>query len=115
MTIAGAGVTAPQTFGVVNPATGAEHAQAPDCSPEQLEAAMSSAAEAFTEWRKDEQARRKALLAAADALFASAGDLAPVLTAEQGKSLQDATMEVMGTGVWLKYFAELELPREIVQ
>ncbi len=24
-------------------------------------------------------------------------------------------MEVVGAGVWLKYFAELELPREIIQ
>jgi len=115
MTIAGEGVSAPSTFDVVNPATGTVYAQAPDCSKEQLDAAMESAAEAFTQWRKDEQARRKALLAAADALFASAAEIAPVLTAEQGKPLQDATMELMGAGVWLKYFAELELPREIVQ
>ncbi|REF00137.1 aldehyde dehydrogenase family protein [Thermomonospora umbrina] len=115
MTIAGEGVTAPGTFGVVNPATGAEHAEAPDCSREQLDEAMASAADAFPVWRSDEPARRAALLAAAEALFASAADLAPVLTAEQGKCLQDATMEIIGTGVWLKYFAELELPREVIQ
>jgi len=115
MTIAGEGVTAPGTFGVINPATGEEHAQAPNCSREQLDEAMKAAADAFTEWRRDEKARREALLAAANALFGAADELAPVLTAEQGKPLADAKMEIIGAGVWLKYFAELELPREVIQ
>jgi acyl-CoA reductase-like NAD-dependent aldehyde dehydrogenase len=37
--------------------------------------------------------------AAADLLMAKAGELAPVLTAEQGKPLQDATFEIIGVGV----------------
>ncbi|HEX2316130.1 MAG TPA: aldehyde dehydrogenase family protein [Thermomonospora sp.] len=115
MTIGGEGVPGAGTFGVVNPATGAVHAEAPDCSREQLDAAMASAAEAFPAWRADEAARREALRAAAGALFAAADELAPVLTAEQGKALGDARMEIIGTGVWLKYFADLELPREVIQ
>ncbi|MBA9005474.1 MULTISPECIES: aldehyde dehydrogenase family protein [Thermomonospora] len=115
MTIAGEGVTAPGTFGVINPATGREHAQAPDCSREQLDEAMNAAAGAFTEWRKDEKVRRDALLAAANAMFAAADELGPVLTAEQGKPLADAKMEIIGAGVWLKYFAGLEIPREVIQ
>ena len=38
-----------------------------------------------------------------------------MLTSEQGKPLGDASMEVSGAGVWFKYFADLELPREVIQ
>jgi acyl-CoA reductase-like NAD-dependent aldehyde dehydrogenase len=115
MTIGGQSVSAPGTFGVVDPATGQVHAQAPDCSPEQLDQAMAAAAGAYRDWRRDEQGRRKALHEAADLLMARAGELAPILTGEQGKPLRDATHEVIGTGIWLKYFADLELPREVIQ
>jgi acyl-CoA reductase-like NAD-dependent aldehyde dehydrogenase len=115
MTIGGRSVTAPATFGVVNPATGDVHAQAPDCTEEQLDQAMAAAAGAYKDWKKDEQARRKALHAAADLLMANANEIAPVLTGEQGKPLKEAGYEVIGAGIWLKYFADLELPREIIQ
>jgi len=115
MTVGGMSVTAPATFGVVDPATGEVHAQAPDCSRQQLDEAMNAAAGAFKSWRRDEGARRKALHEAADLLMSRAAELAPVLTGEQGKPLQDATFEVIGAGIWLKYFADLELPREVIQ
>src|SRR4051812_44918525 len=100
MTIGGQGVSASGTFGVVNPATGDVHAQAPDCTQEQLDQAMPAAAAAYRDWKRDEGDRRTALHAAADLLMAKAGDIAPVLTAEQGKPLQDATYEVIGAGIW---------------
>ncbi|MEW2354721.1 aldehyde dehydrogenase family protein [Spirillospora sp. NPDC029432] len=115
MTIGGEAVAAPATFGVINPATGEVAEQAPDCSREQLDAAMAAARDALPAWRRDEAARRKALQAAADLLFARSEEIGRVLTLEQGKPLQDATMEVVGAGVWLKYFADLELPREVIQ
>ena len=43
MTIDGQAVPAEQTFGVINPATGDVFAQAPECTREQLDAAMESA------------------------------------------------------------------------
>jgi acyl-CoA reductase-like NAD-dependent aldehyde dehydrogenase len=76
---------------------------------------MESAHKAYRDWKSDIGVRRAALHAAADALFAAAADLGPTLTAEQGKPLTDASMEVLGAGVWFKYFADLELPREIIQ
>jgi acyl-CoA reductase-like NAD-dependent aldehyde dehydrogenase len=115
MTIGGAAVDAPGTFGVINPATGVVAEQAPDASREQLDAAMAAARAACAEWRRDESVRRKALLAAADVMFARSEEIGRILTLEQGKPLADATMEVVGAGVWLKYFADLELPREIIQ
>ncbi|NUR85319.1 MAG: aldehyde dehydrogenase family protein [Nonomuraea sp.] len=115
MTIGGAQAETSQTFGVINPATGEVHAQAPECSKEQLDQAMAAAAEAYRSWRQDESARRKALHAAGDLLMAKAAELAPILTAEQGKPLQEATFEVIGAAMWLKHFADLELPREVIR
>src|SRR3984885_12067908 len=115
MTVDGTAVPTAGTFGVINPATGAVFEQAPECSREQLDAAMESAQKAYRDWKSDEAARRRALHAAADLLFGAGAELGPVLTAEQGKPLSDATMEVLGAGVWFKYFADLELPREVIQ
>jgi acyl-CoA reductase-like NAD-dependent aldehyde dehydrogenase len=115
MTIDGGPAPEGATFGVVNPATGEVFERAPDCSREQLDAAFDAAHKAYRDWRADEAARRDALRRAADALFAAGADLAPVLTSEQGKPLADANLEVLGAGVWFKYFADLELPRELIQ
>ncbi|MER5785801.1 aldehyde dehydrogenase family protein [Streptomyces mobaraensis] len=115
MTIDGRSAPAAPTFGVINPATGEVFAQAPDCSEEQLDAAFAAAERAQREWRKDEEARRKALHAAGDLLFSRAQELAPVLTAEQGKPIQDALFEIAGTGMWLKHFADLPVPREVIR
>ncbi|HEY8479066.1 MAG TPA: aldehyde dehydrogenase family protein [Spirillospora sp.] len=115
MTIDGEAVDAPSTFGVINPATGEVAEQAPDASREQLDAAMASAQAAYAGWRGDEAARRKALREAADLMFAKSDEIGRILTLEQGKPLADATMEVVGAGVWLKYYADLELPREVIQ
>jgi acyl-CoA reductase-like NAD-dependent aldehyde dehydrogenase len=115
MSIGGASVTAKETFGVVNPATGGVFEQAPECSREQLDSAFESARQAFTTWRKDEGERRKALLAITDILFASAGEIAPIITAEQGKPLADANLEIFGAAIWCQYFANLETAPEIIQ
>jgi len=115
MTIGGERVDAPSTFGVVNPATGEVHAQAPDCSREQLDQAFEAASKAFVDWRSDEDARRAALTEAANAMFAAGERIGPVLTAEQGKPLATAGVEALAAGFWLKYFADLETPREVIQ
>ncbi|MGW1073062.1 aldehyde dehydrogenase family protein [Streptomyces sp. NPDC002537] len=112
MTIGGRSVSASSAFGVVNPATGEEAAHAPDCSPEQLDQAMAAAAAARRAWSADIDTRRKALHAAADVLMSHAGELAAVLTTEQGKPIPNARSEVMSSGYWLKHFADLEIPRQ---
>jgi acyl-CoA reductase-like NAD-dependent aldehyde dehydrogenase len=115
MTIAGERQAAPSTFGVINPATGEVHAEAPDCSKEQLDQAFDAAAKAFVDWRRDEGARRDALKAASAALGSAGDRIGPVLTAEQGKPIAAAQMEAMAGGYWLRYFAKLEMPREVIQ
>jgi acyl-CoA reductase-like NAD-dependent aldehyde dehydrogenase len=115
MTIAGEPAPTEGTFGVKNPATGEVFAQAPECSRQQLDAAFDAAAKAARDWKTDEAARRAVINRAADVLMGATAELGPVLTAEQGKPLADAAMEVIGSGIWCQYFANLETPPQIIQ
>jgi acyl-CoA reductase-like NAD-dependent aldehyde dehydrogenase len=115
MTIDGSPAPAEQTFGVINPATGRVYEQAPDCLPEQLDAAFAAAARAYRNWKADESMRREVMLAGAAAMFTAADEIGAIFVAEQGKPLADAKGEAIGAGAWLKYFARLEMPREEIQ
>jgi len=115
MTIGGEPAVAAATFGVVNPATGSELARAPECTSVQLDAAFESAAKAQREWRADEAARRDTLRRMAEVLMGANDLLGPILTAEQGKPIGDAAIEVFGSAIWLQYFAELEAPLTVIR
>jgi acyl-CoA reductase-like NAD-dependent aldehyde dehydrogenase len=115
MTIGGQTAATEGTFGVRNPATGDVFAAAPECTPQQLDAAMEAAAKAYRDWRADEDARRQALRSMAGVLMANLAELGPLLTAEQGKPLNDANLEVFGSAMWCTYYADLDRPREIIQ
>ncbi|MDQ0784949.1 aldehyde dehydrogenase family protein [Streptomyces sp. B3I8] len=113
MTINGQPVEGAATFGVVDPSTGDVFAQAPDCTPEQLDAAMRAAQLAQPPWAQDEDARRRALLTAADLLEAHADDLARILIREQGRPAS-FTGEMDLVVAWLRYFGNVEMPREVL-
>ena len=115
MTIDGKAVKGKSTAGVINPATGQVFAQVPECTKEQLDEAMSAAARAYTTWSKDINVRKQALLACATRLQEKMGELAPILTQEQGKPLGKAMEEIMGASMWFQYTATLDLPVEVVQ
>ena len=115
MTIDGQSVPGETSFGVINPATGQVFAQAPECSRAQLDAAMDAAVRAQKAWSRDLAKRKQALLACAAAIQARIGELAPILTQEQGKPLARATEELFGGVVWFNYTASLELPVEVLQ
>lgn len=115
MTIDGKAAPTSGRFDVINPAFGTAFAAAPECSTDQLDAAFASSARAFRDWSTDEAFRRSTMLAAADALVAAAGEIGPVLTAEQGKPLREATVEAYAAAMWLRYYADLELPAEVIQ
>jgi len=115
MTIGGDTVPAEDSFGVVNPANGEVFAHAPECSRQQLDAAFDAAAKAQRDWKLDEDVRRQTLLKMADVLLASGAELAPVLTAEQGKPLGDANIEVFAAAIWCQYFANIETPAQVIQ
>ncbi len=127
MTIDGGAAPTLSTFDVINPATGRGFAVAPECSPEQLDQAMESSAKAFAAWRStDEDARRSALRKAAEVIDAHTQELATLLSSEQGKPRQasargaiggigDATTELAVCSMYFNYYADLEVPREVVQ
>src|SRR4030095_15016823 len=100
MTIDGKAVLGDSPFGVINPATGQVFAQAPECNRTQLDAAMAAATAAFKPWSRDLAKRRAAVLAAAEARRARRGELAPILTQEQGKPLAKAGEELFGGAIW---------------
>ena len=113
MTIGGASATAAARFDVINPATGEPFDAAPECSRAQLDAAMGAATTAFADWRRDESARREALVTCADAITRHADELAQILTREQGKPLAKAAGELAGAAKWFTYTAKLEMPVEV--
>ncbi|WP_245664903.1 aldehyde dehydrogenase family protein [Actinoplanes subtropicus] len=114
MTVDGKDVHAGDTFGVCNPATGQVFAQAPDCSPAQLDDALRAAADAFPLWRDDISARRSILLAAAARIEECTEELATLLTLEQGKPLADAQFEIQVVALILRSTATLDVPREVI-
>ena len=115
MTIDGQAVTAERAFDVVDPALGAVTAQAPDCTPERLDRAVTAAARAQREWRTDEEARRKTMIAFADAIVAASDELTATLSRETGKPLPVAGAEPGICAAWLQYYAGLQIPRELLQ
>jgi acyl-CoA reductase-like NAD-dependent aldehyde dehydrogenase len=115
LTVGGRDLPTHATFPVVNPATERPLAQAPAVTPEQLDDAFDAAAAAFGAWRRDEDARRAVMRDAAGAIEHAVDDLAAVLTAEQGKPLAEAREEIAATVAWLRYYAELAVPREVLR
>lgn len=111
MLIGGKPVESGATLQVINPATEEVIASVPDCSRDQLDAAVAAAREAFPAWAAlSVQQRREKLFALADAIMANADPLMRLLTSEQGKPHHEAQGEVMGSSAWLKGAASLELP-----
>jgi acyl-CoA reductase-like NAD-dependent aldehyde dehydrogenase len=115
MTIDGKAVAAERVFDVVDPALGTVTAQAPDCSPEQLDSAVAAAARAQRDWRTNEDARRKAMLAFADAIVAAGDELSTLLSRETGKPGPVAGSEPGICAAWLQYYAAMTIPREVLQ
>jgi acyl-CoA reductase-like NAD-dependent aldehyde dehydrogenase len=115
MVINGDLVNTNKTNEVINPAYDEPFAVVPECTVEELDYAMQSAQSAYLNWSQQEELRKESLLKAANILFQSSSEIAPLLTQEQGKPINEATMEIIGAGVWFKYFAELDLPKEVIQ
>ena len=113
MTIAGEAISAAETFEVIDPATGKSFARAPSGALSDLDRAIDSAESAFAIWKRDQTARRQALVACADAIRDGAEPLARVLSLEQGKSLKDALREVLGSSGLFRYYATVPLAPEV--
>ena len=114
LTIDGKAVAGEASFPVINPSTGKPFAEAPECTRAQLDHAMGAAEAAFQSWRKDEAKRRAVLNACGDAIQANLGEIAPILTKEQGKPLAKANEELFGCIAWFKFTANLPIPVEVI-
>jgi acyl-CoA reductase-like NAD-dependent aldehyde dehydrogenase len=101
---------------VLNPATEEVLADCPRASEDQLNAAVAAAKAAFPAWSKTDVDERKALvLKIADVIEANATELVQLLTKEQGKPLEAATVEVYGMAAFCRYFTSLDLPVEVLE
>ena len=114
-TVGGVDLPTAGTFDVINPSTGRVFAQAPAVTVDQLDQVFRIADDAFRSWKQDEAYRQRVMLEAATTLEESSDELGEILTAEQGKPLADGKGEFLGAAAWLRYFATLELPREILR
>jgi acyl-CoA reductase-like NAD-dependent aldehyde dehydrogenase len=115
MTIDGAAAETIGAIDVINPATGEVFAQAPDCTPAQLDMAMESAQRAFGAWKDDLELRRNVMHKSADALDEAARELGRVATLEQGMPLSNAIGGVRKSAEKLRSYADLELPPIVIQ
>lgn len=116
MTINGKPAETRDRFDVVNPATGAVEAQAPECTPEQLDEAMASAANAFEMWkRSDDETRREVLRNIATAIEQNKSELDRLLVLESGKPAMLASAEHEGAPPWWHYYADMDIPRTVLQ
>lgn len=117
LSIAGELVATDAHFDVFNPATGQVFAKAPSGSPEQLEAAIAAAKDAFKTWSVlSYDQRQRYLDAYADALQEHRDELARLLTLEQGKPLKTmAEPEVDQAISWIRQIAARRIPVEIVE
>lgn len=116
MLIDGRAVEAAATIDVKNPATGKVFATAPDASASDLDQAVAAAERAFPAWRDTPLAQRKAcLVAAAEAIEAHADELAALFVQEQGRPLPGAKAEILGSAMWLKATAMLDIPVDVTE
>jgi acyl-CoA reductase-like NAD-dependent aldehyde dehydrogenase len=105
----------PETFDVINPATEELYGTAREYAPADLDRVVAAARAAQVEWARDESVRRETLKRAAAAVAGAADVIAPILTAEHGRPLNQAVHEILGASVWLDYFADLELESSVIQ
>lgn len=116
MTIDGAEVAARATVAVVNPATEEVIAQAPECTREQLDAAVASAERAFPAWSALRHERRqRAVLDYAHAVERQRDALADLLVLEQGKPRERATGEINAGLAYARAFSQMTLDVEILE
>ena len=116
MLINGRAEAGASSFDVINPATGESFARCPKADRALLDAAVGAAKAAFPAWSQrpiDERAALVSILA--DRLEQSLEDFARLLTAEQGKPLDQARSEVFGAILTLRAFAAMRPERKVIR
>ncbi|MFP1736233.1 NAD-dependent succinate-semialdehyde dehydrogenase [Lonsdalea quercina] len=96
-----------ETLSVNNPATGKALGTIPLVTAEQTQQAIAAAEKALSSWRQRTGKERAAvLLEWARLIRENQADLAALLTAEQGKSLAEASGEIGYANAFIEWFAE---------
>jgi succinate-semialdehyde dehydrogenase/glutarate-semialdehyde dehydrogenase/succinyl-CoA reductase len=94
-------------FATTNPSTGELLAEYEMATPDQVEAAVHRARQAFQDWRRLRPSERGKFLAkVADALKARKDEFARIMTNEMGKIIRESTAEVAKCALALDYYAE---------
>ena len=95
------------TFAVTNPANGRKIADVASCGAAETRRAIEAAEAAMIGWRQKSAKERAAILRKWFGLMMAAqGDLARILTAEQGKPLAEASGEIAYGASYIEWFAE---------
>lgn len=116
MLINGALLDGSRKLDVVDPATGDVFETCACASREEMESAVAASVSAFPAWAATPIADRRAILIKmAEAIEANLDAIARTLTLEQGKPIPDAQAEVGGAAYFLRYYAELEIPVEVIE
>lgn len=103
-------------FDVINPATEHPVAQCPKASRAQLDQAIAAAKRAFPAWAaRSFEGRATLLKRLAANLFDRRQEFARLLTAEQGKPLDQAEFEIVGASFTLRAFAGMRLHDKVIR
>ncbi|GAB3763115.1 NAD-dependent succinate-semialdehyde dehydrogenase [Ramlibacter monticola] len=96
-----------RTLPVFNPATGKEIGRVAHAGKADLDKALEAAQKGFETWRDMTPADRSRIMRKAAAFMRErAGEIAPLLTQEQGKPLPEAKGEAMAAADIIEWFAE---------
>ncbi|MGC8119914.1 NAD-dependent succinate-semialdehyde dehydrogenase [Marinobacter sp. VGCF2001] len=107
MFINGEWITDRPQFQVTNPATGEVIGEVPDCTDQDIEAAIAAAHNRFGEWKTTTAYHRSQLLYRAwELMIKRKRELAELMTREQGKPLKASLNEVQYGADFLLWFAE---------
>lgn len=116
MLVAGRAENGRASFDVINPASGEAFAKCPRADEALLNEAVEAAKAAFPAWsRKPVEERAEAVNRLADKLQSRSDEFARLLTQEQGKPLEQAMYEVMGSIFTLKAFAAMRPERKVLR
>lgn len=114
--IAGQIRPSPSFYEVINPATGLAFALCPEPSRQDLDDAVASARAAFPAWRAvDAKARANLIAQFADAIVGAADDIAPLLTQEHGKPLEQARFELTVAAHHMKQLSTIDISDEVMR
>lgn len=96
-----------RTIPIINPATEEQIGTVPHATESDLDEALEAAARGFNTWKRVSAFdRSKMMRKAADILRERAGEIARIMTMEQGKPVAEAKMEILGGADTIDWFAE---------